>query len=94
MNTDLPTLPVHSFGHCSLAHPSLCTAKTLRAYFVDGTVPAQDPHCDADDGFLFPHPDEESLSAPEALSSEDTGLRRAMWDLARSADIVAMGPRR
>ncbi|GAA5900239.1 hypothetical protein JCM8208_002061 [Rhodotorula glutinis] len=83
------------FGHCSLAHPSLCTAKTIRSYFLNGTVPALGTHCDADDGFLFPHPgNSSSTEALDTLSSEDAELRSAMWELSESAHAVGMGPRR
>ncbi|GAA5854844.1 hypothetical protein JCM9279_005534 [Rhodotorula babjevae] len=83
------------FGHCSLAHPSLCTAKTIRSYFLNGTVPTLGTHCDADDGFLFPHPSNGSATAAlEALSSEDAELRSAMWELSESAHAVGMGPHR
>lgn len=27
------------YGHCSISQPSLCTAKAVRAYFQDGTLP-------------------------------------------------------
>ncbi|CAE6538121.1 unnamed protein product [Rhizoctonia solani] len=33
------------FGHCSSAHPSLCTAKNIQDYFVNGTVPANGTYC-------------------------------------------------
>ncbi|GAA5947973.1 hypothetical protein JCM3775_001144 [Rhodotorula graminis] len=84
------------FGHCSLAHPSLCTAKTIRSYFLDGTVPALGTHCDADDGFLFPHPGNDSATAVAGgtLSKEDAELRSAMWELSESVHAVGMGPRR
>lgn len=86
---------MRSFGHCSVAHPSLCTAKTIRSYFLDGTVPAPGTHCTADDGFLFPHPSNgSSAAALETLSSEDAELRSLMWELSESVPAVGMGPRR
>ncbi|KAL8794631.1 MAG: hypothetical protein Q9195_002827 [Heterodermia aff. obscurata] len=33
-------------GHTSLAQPSLCTAKVIRAYFVNGTLPAPETKCE------------------------------------------------
>lgn len=32
--------------HCSLAAPSLCTAKAIRAYFRNGTLPEPGTMCD------------------------------------------------
>lgn len=84
----------HSFGHCSMAHPSLCTAKKLRAYFVDGVVPAYDTRCEVDDGFLFPHPDKMAPSSINTLSTEDGELRDAMWELSSHVNQIGMGPSR
>ncbi|GAA5827770.1 hypothetical protein JCM3770_005415, partial [Rhodotorula araucariae] len=91
--------PLLSFGHCSLAQPSLCTAKHVRSYFLDGVVPAYNTRCDSDEGFLFPHPGNNTASAAAAtlgpgFGDEDAELRRAVWDLANSAGTVGMGPRR
>ncbi|QRW05705.1 alpha/beta hydrolase family protein [Ceratobasidium sp. AG-Ba] len=33
------------FGHCTTAHPSLCTYKHVRDYFIDGKVPANGTYC-------------------------------------------------
>ena len=66
------------FGHCSLAHPSLCTAKVARAYFLEGKVPEYGTTCDADEGFLFPVPGQEV----KVLSVEDEELQKALEELA------------
>ncbi|KAL8716865.1 MAG: hypothetical protein Q9225_005836 [Loekoesia sp. 1 TL-2023] len=34
------------YGHTSLAQPSVCTAKAIRAYFVNGTLPAPGTKCE------------------------------------------------
>ncbi|PCH44433.1 alpha/beta-hydrolase [Wolfiporia cocos MD-104 SS10] len=39
----------NSYGHCSLAAPSLCTAKHLRAYFENGTLPKEGTVCEPDE---------------------------------------------
>lgn len=39
----------NSYGHCSLAAPSLCTAKYVRAYFEDGTLPEEGTVCEVDE---------------------------------------------
>ncbi|GAA5911741.1 uncharacterized protein JCM6883_001253 [Sporobolomyces salmoneus] len=72
----------NGFGHCSVAHPSLCTAKKARSYFLDGSVPKMNTTCDADPGFLFPHPSSASSSSFEVLSTEDRKLREALHGLA------------
>ncbi|SCZ87677.1 BZ3500_MvSof-1268-A1-R1_Chr2-2g05143 [Microbotryum saponariae] len=66
-------------GHCSSAHPSLCTAKLIRSYFLDGTVPEYGTECDTDDGFLFPHP--EKKWQPKIASVEDRELADAIYAL-------------
>ncbi|KAH9848513.1 Alpha/Beta hydrolase protein [Lenzites betulinus] len=38
----------NSPGHCSLALPSLCTIKHLRAFFANGTLPEDETHCAVD----------------------------------------------
>ncbi|GJN91103.1 hypothetical protein Rhopal_004120-T1 [Rhodotorula paludigena] len=93
-NESATLLVQNGFGHCSMAHPSLCTAKKLRAYFVDGVVPAYDTRCEVDDGFLFPHPDKMAPSSISTLSAEDAELRHAMWELSTHVTQVGMGPSR
>jgi pimeloyl-ACP methyl ester carboxylesterase len=41
-----------SAGHCSLAAPSLCTAKAIHAYFRNGTLPEPGTTCDIE-GKIF-----------------------------------------
>lgn len=50
--------------HCSAAAPSACTAKHVRAYFLDATLPPRGTECDQDYG-LF----ETSALAQDELSS-------------------------
>jgi hypothetical protein len=69
-----------SYGHCSLAHPSLCTAKAVRAYFVDGVVPEYGTICVSDPGFLFPAPPE--VEVEERGMEEEDGLKGALASLA------------
>lgn len=39
----------NSYGHCSVAGPSLCTAKHLRAYFLEGTLPEDGVVCEVNE---------------------------------------------
>ncbi|QRV73986.1 alpha/beta hydrolase family protein [Ceratobasidium sp. AG-Ba] len=67
-----------------LAHPSLCTAKILKDYFVKGKVPAPGTHCKPEPGYLFPGNDTKSITT---LSAEDRKLLHALEgldDLGRS----------
>ncbi|GAA5978813.1 hypothetical protein JCM5350_004830 [Sporobolomyces pararoseus] len=72
----------NGFGHCSVAHPSMCTAKKARAYFLEGSVPKMNTTCDADPGFLFPHSSSSSSFSVETLSAEDSKLKQALHGLA------------
>ena len=38
-----------SYGHCSLSAPSVCTAKAIKAYFEEGTLPAEGTVCEPDE---------------------------------------------
>lgn len=41
-------------GHCTSAEPSLCTAKVIRAYLINGTLPEEGTVCKPEPGFVFP----------------------------------------
>ena len=60
-------LTQESYGHCSISAPSLCTAKHVRAYFINGTLPEEGATCEVD---------ELPLVGPtaRALSAEDQEL--------------------
>ncbi|KAB5588106.1 Hydrolase [Ceratobasidium theobromae] len=77
---DSATLLVQKgYGHCSIAHPSLCTVKNIHDYFVDGKVPANGTHCTPEPGFLFS--DNTTDSNPQArsvLSKRDSDLLGAV----------------
>ncbi|KAG8719676.1 hypothetical protein FRC08_002275 [Ceratobasidium sp. 394] len=53
-NKSATLLVQQGFGHCSTAHPSLCTSKHVHDYFVDGKVPANGTRCTPEPGFLYP----------------------------------------
>ncbi|KAF7623816.1 hypothetical protein AFLA_007539 [Aspergillus flavus NRRL3357] len=44
-------LEQNGYGHTTLSVPSLCTAKVVRAYFSNGTLPAEGTICEIDRGF-------------------------------------------
>ncbi|KAL8879744.1 MAG: hypothetical protein Q9198_002705 [Flavoplaca austrocitrina] len=59
------------YGHTSLGQPSLCTAKTIRAYFVNGTLPAPGTKCEPTFG-LFSSTTAEQELAPIANFTKRT----------------------
>jgi len=79
----LPYLFADAPGHCSLSAASLCTAKHVRAFFLDGSLPPSETICEIDDDF-FPS-SELGLSTSsiegELVSSSDKELWRTSRDL-------------
>lgn len=67
----------NSYGHCSLAAPSLCTAKYVRAYFEDGTLPEEGTVCEVDELPFIGTVHGEA----DALSVEDRQLLDALRSL-------------
>jgi TAP-like protein len=59
-------------GHKFIRHPSICTAKAVRAYFVNGTMPDEGTFCEADVGAF-----EVASAGGEGASSEVDGALRA-----------------
>ncbi|CAE6417836.1 unnamed protein product [Rhizoctonia solani] len=72
-NQSAALLVQEGYGHCTIAHPSLCTAKAVRDYFLKGKVPAPGTRCKPEPGYLFPGNDSKSIST---FSVEDQKL----WD--------------
>ncbi|EIW63602.1 alpha/beta-hydrolase [Trametes versicolor FP-101664 SS1] len=71
-----------SYGHCSLAAPSLCTARRVRAYMVDGTVPEEGAVCEVDE-LPFGVP----VGDVRALESEDVELLEALKRLTTALPV-------
>ncbi|KAG9082502.1 hypothetical protein FS749_006806 [Ceratobasidium sp. UAMH 11750] len=55
-NKSAALLVQHGFGHATIAHPSLCTAKAVHDYFVVGKLPSPGTICQPEPGYLFPAP--------------------------------------
>ncbi|KAK8036914.1 hypothetical protein PG991_001228 [Apiospora marii] len=73
-----------SYGHASVAAPSTCTARAIRAYFQNGTLPAPGTQCDQDFE-LFEDP-----PSPTAAGQDDDGLLAwAASELSRKVDLGA-----
>lgn len=77
-------LTQESHGHCSLSAPSLCTAKYLREYFVDGTLPEEGATCEVDE-----LPFVGRTKATRVLSTDDEELLDAMRGLAEGMPVFA-----
>ncbi|TBU37338.1 alpha/beta-hydrolase [Dichomitus squalens] len=67
-----------SYGHCSLSSPSLCTARHVREYFVNGTLPKEGTVCDVDELPFIGSIHGES----QMLTGEDAKLLDALRDAA------------
>lgn len=66
-------LTQRSYGHCSLAAPSTCSAKAIHAYFQDGTLPEPGTEC-PQDYELFEDPPPTVLGSDEHFSWATRGL--------------------
>ncbi|KAI0645976.1 alpha/beta-hydrolase [Trametes meyenii] len=66
----------NSVGHCSLSAPSLCTAKHVRAYFENGTLPEPGTVCEVEE-----LPFVGSVQSMREMSVEDAGLLESLKGL-------------
>ncbi|KAI0820044.1 alpha/beta-hydrolase [Trametes gibbosa] len=74
----------NSYGHCSLSAPSLCTAKHIQAYMVNGTLPTPGTVCEVEELPLVG-----SVQDVGALSAEDSELLEALKGL--TAEVPMFG---
>ncbi|KAK7978584.1 hypothetical protein PG988_006074 [Apiospora saccharicola] len=77
-----------SYGHASVAAPSVCTARAIRAYFQDGALPAPGTYCDQDYE-LFGDPPSPALKVAGQADNDDDGLAWAASELSRKVDLGA-----
>ncbi|KAL2075023.1 hypothetical protein VTL71DRAFT_8803 [Oculimacula yallundae] len=73
-----------SYGHTSLSCPSRCTARTIRAYFQNGTVPPNGTICSAD---LVPF-DSWEMNPSSALSTDWTSESLTIGDESAQLDFA------
>ncbi|PVF98199.1 alpha/beta-hydrolase [Serendipita vermifera] len=64
-----------SAGHCSLAATSLCTAKTIRAYFREGKLPEKNIVCDIEDHMFLNRTESRFIATSEEESRVLEALR-------------------
>lgn len=72
-----------SGGHCSIAATSFCTAKAIRDYFRDGTLPKNGTVCGISNG-IFPRAPADMVVP---LSAEDQVVMHAWADIRDSFDV-------
>ncbi|KAJ7289246.1 Alpha/Beta hydrolase protein [Mycena rebaudengoi] len=44
----------NAYGHASTSEPSLCIAKAVREYMINGTLPIEGTICEPEEGIIFP----------------------------------------
>ncbi|KAK5219066.1 hypothetical protein LTR99_006552 [Exophiala xenobiotica] len=83
----------NGYGHCSIAQPSLCSAKYVQAYFNNGTLPAPGTICEVDVPLFSSETWTNAFSSISLngtttgmakRSVEDSALLKAMTGLSRS----------
>jgi pimeloyl-ACP methyl ester carboxylesterase len=73
----------HGWGHCSLGHPSKCTTKVVRDYFVDGKVPEKGSECLMEVQPFEPIPSMQSLNDNDLSYQELSDLADAVHSAQR-----------
>lgn len=84
------------YGHCSTAQPSLCTAKAIHAYFVNGTLPAPGTVCQpsiqlfsnitAKEAFTTISFDEETEPKSDPLADDNNNVSIKGRDVGKNED--------
>ncbi|KAJ7720861.1 TAP-like protein-domain-containing protein [Mycena maculata] len=72
----------NGYGHCSTNHPSVCVAKALKAYMINGTLFEEGTVCEPDEGIMFPPKDSEGGMHAVGYSDEDRELAHTLRLLA------------
>ncbi|RBA17899.1 hypothetical protein FPRO05_10917 [Fusarium proliferatum] len=80
---DSKIVEVKGYGHCSVAVPSLCLAKHVRAFLYNGTLPANDTQCEVDGPYFKPNG---TASVVSFEDPEDQAIHLAQMALARDPE--------
>lgn len=75
----------NSYGHCSVSAPSLCTARHVRAYFENGTLPEEGTECEVDE---LPLVGPVGHASQGNLVAEDLELLEALRGLSDAVPIA------
>ncbi|KAM5543350.1 hypothetical protein V8D89_003224 [Ganoderma adspersum] len=78
-----------SYGHCSTSAPSVCTAKAVKAYFQEGTLPGEGTVCEPD---VLPFVGRVARSGVQSRSEEDERLLDALSGLSKAVTIFGARP--
>jgi hypothetical protein len=68
---------------------SLCTARTVKAYFANGTLPDDETRCDVDEELFATKSDFDTAVAE--MNAEDARLATALNGLGKIFTIMATG---
>ncbi|KAJ7197492.1 hypothetical protein C8J57DRAFT_1418178 [Mycena rebaudengoi] len=68
----------NGYGHCSTNHPSVCIAKAIKAYMINGTLFAEGTICEPDDGIMFPKEGSKGKLNIIGLDEEEQQLTQIM----------------
>ncbi|KAI2606211.1 alpha/beta-hydrolase [Hypoxylon fragiforme] len=75
---------VQGYGHCSLAAPSTCLARHVRAFLYNGTLPDGYTQCEVDGPyFIKPEEDGKVKAQKHFEDPEERGIHLAQLELAR-----------
>ncbi|KAI4862450.1 Alpha/Beta hydrolase protein [Hypoxylon rubiginosum] len=75
---------VRGYGHCSLAIPSTCIAKHVRAFLTNGTLPEKYTQCESDGPyFIKPEEDGKVVALKHFDDEEERDIHMAQLYLAR-----------
>ncbi|KDN37693.1 hypothetical protein RSAG8_09961, partial [Rhizoctonia solani AG-8 WAC10335] len=71
------------------AHPSLCTIKIIRDYFLDGKVPPNGTRCDPEPGYIYPA---NNTISERSVAAEDEDVLQTLKKLGNvSSKLVRRG---
>ncbi|KAJ5818596.1 hypothetical protein N7474_004187 [Penicillium riverlandense] len=74
---------VHGYGHCSVAVPSVCIAKHVRALLYEGTLPDSYAQCEVDSSYFG------TMSAHRYFEdAEETKIHLAQAQLAKDWEYL------
>ncbi len=77
---------VLGYGHCSIAMPSMCLARHVRAYLLDGSLPDEGTQCEIDAPyFVKPREDGTVVATLELTDPEEQKIHLAQLDLATNS---------
>ncbi|KJZ75769.1 hypothetical protein HIM_04926 [Hirsutella minnesotensis 3608] len=80
---DSRLVEIKGYGHCSMALPSLCLAKHVRAYLENGTLPNRHTTCEPDRPYFY-QPTTTKMARSLVTETEDDKIREAQLALSKA----------